>query len=38
MGSKRDMFDLRAKDAFIQKYQFMKKKENSFKVYQVGLE
>ena len=38
-GSKRDMFDLRAKDAFIQKYQFLKKRESSLRVYQkVNLE
>ena len=37
--SKRDMFNLRAKDTFMQKYQFMKKKESFLTMYQkVGLE
>ena len=30
MGSKRDTFNLWAKNAFIQKYQLMKKRESSF--------
>ena len=38
MGSKQDMFDLWAKDVFIQKYGFLKRRVSSLMVYEkVGL-